>query len=226
VGEDAVVEYSSSSEMLFNKVLRDAEQFDLIHVHSLDWMLPELRRKYPGKKIVMHHHGQNLREDKSNDTLSRTMLANLILYATPDLKQYLPHEAKYLPNPIDESLFKLSSYHGKGIIWPLCYERHIPYWRQVLEKFPDCVIWDRRMHPLPYWRMPGFWSSFEMEVSWKPETEYITGITNLTLSDLECLALGMKVFYWPSGEILTKFPEQHRTASVVKILRGFYEELV
>lgn len=222
LGNDPTVKYVGGD--LLGAVLRDARDFDVIHVHSLDWMLPKIREQYPEKTMIMHHHGQNLREDPA-EASKRSELVDKILFCTPDLKQYLPARAEYLPNLIDETLFKPASVAGLGTVFPHCYERHNPYIPQVLARFPDCFIFKRLNNPLPYWQIPGFLARFDTLISWKPEVDYEhSKFAVLTLTDLEMLALGHRVYYWHTGEIVTEFPFTHRTDYVISLMRRYYKE--
>ena len=73
--------------------------------------------------------------------------------------------------------------------------------------------------------MPGFLANFDMIISWKPEVDYEHArFPVLTLTDLEMLALGHKVYYWQTGEIATEFPFTHRTEYVISLMKRYYEE--
>mgnify|MGYP001558198822 CR=1 FL=1 len=224
IGEDPIVRYAGPD--LAGEIIKDAVNYDIIHLHAIDWILPALREKYPDKPIVMHHHGQNLRENVlvCNERLK---LADLVIYSTPDLATLLPDDAVWLPNIIDEQLFKPAHWAGRGTMFPFEYERHSPFVKQVLEKFPQAVIYNRMYRYVPYWRMPSLLSSFAELISWKPEVDYkSTAKMVLTLTDLEMLALGKAVYYWDRDFYITEFPEIHKTENVIPKLEELYARVL
>jgi hypothetical protein len=104
------------------------EQADVIHLHKVDddftlevnmpkagisrkFNIGELRKKFPGKKVVYHVHGHpyergNVEENAAN----YKALGGVVLCSTPDLEEmYRPHyeRAQYFPNcvPVDDVLY-------------------------------------------------------------------------------------------------------------------------
>jgi glycosyltransferase involved in cell wall biosynthesis len=80
--------------------------YDILHFHYFSlfpfgWDLPIW--KALGKKIVMHHHGDDIRNKGEGWLHAR--LANAILVSTPDLLAWSPR-AKWIPNPIDLGKFE------------------------------------------------------------------------------------------------------------------------
>lgn len=82
----------------FSKIVK---RYDIIHFHwntvvpfGLD--LPLWKRW--GKKIVIHHHGDDIRGKR--EPLLYSWLADAILVSTPDLLEWSP-DAVWIPNPID-----------------------------------------------------------------------------------------------------------------------------
>lgn len=205
---------------------RLADDFDLIHVHALDWILPALRGAHPKAKILLHHHGQNLREEDPAEAVRLSKLADAVLVSTPDLQKLIPG-SKWLPNPIDERLFKRTEYAGHGDLFPCDYVRTLPFVDEVRAAIPCVTVWIRWEYPMPYWEMPSFLSGFEREISWKPEVDYsATPEKVLSLTDLESLMLGKQVYYWMTKETVEGFPERHRIENVVKQLDQVYAGLL
>jgi glycosyltransferase involved in cell wall biosynthesis len=87
----------------FSKVVGD---YDVIHFHwssivPFGFDLPFWKRM--GKRIIMHHHGDDVRRKGEGRLYER--FADEILVSTPDLLKWSPH-AKWLPNPIDLELYQ------------------------------------------------------------------------------------------------------------------------
>lgn len=225
-GMDEATTYCGSAEGLAEQAVRRAPDFDVVHIHALDWLLPKIREIHPDAKIVLHHHGQNLREEDPATAQRLAKLADVVLVATPDLQKLIPGST-WLPNPIDERLFKKTEWQGYGDLFPVCYERTLPYVDQVKAAIPGVTCWIRWRNPVPYFEMPSFLSGFEREISWKPEVDYSAMPEKvLSLTDLESLMLGKQVYYWMTKETLEGFPERHRLENVVKQLDQVYEELL
>lgn len=82
----------------FSKVV---DRYDILHFHwntvipfGLD--LPLWKRR--GKRIIIHHHGDDVRGKGESPMYSR--FADAILVSTPDLLEWSP-DAVWIPNPID-----------------------------------------------------------------------------------------------------------------------------
>ncbi len=210
------------------EVVREAKPYDVVHIHILHWLIPMLRKAYPDKKLVIHHHGNNLREDRI-EGYHNSMEADLILYSTPDLKLYLPADSHWLPNPVDERIFHKSTAFPtelfKKVLYPLPYWRYRGTIKEVQARFPEAYIWARFMTPLPHAAMPGFLSQWGKVVEWKPDVEYERMDDRvLSMTALEALKLGCMVYYWPWGQWITEFPEEHLLENVIKRLNGYYQE--
>jgi len=75
------------------------KNYEVYHIHNtrkLDLIVPKLY----GKKVIVHHHGTELRfHSKSIKFRIARDLADVNLVSTPDLLKHLP-EAYWVPNPI------------------------------------------------------------------------------------------------------------------------------
>lgn len=93
---------------VFKKILAG---YDIIHTYNTrfpnhpipyDYVLAKIRRK----KVVIHFHGSDLRL-RSNHLVTKMLFTNkTLLVSTPDLLQYCPKRAIWLPNPVEPKLFK------------------------------------------------------------------------------------------------------------------------
>jgi glycosyltransferase involved in cell wall biosynthesis len=128
-------------DIFYQYCLKEADTYDIIHVHSVEGMVLKLRKKYGNKKkIILHYHGTDLRgaykKRRSLDfrlkrfgvriknrlvllrngytgSLQHTVqkLSDAVLVSTPDLAK-LADNSIYLPNPIDTELFNKNNKNG------------------------------------------------------------------------------------------------------------------
>lgn len=76
---------------------------DLVHVHYA--RAPSWVAMFSGKRYIIHCHGDDIRHGYNYLTKVSLSKASLVLFATPDLSQYI-HGSVYLPTPIDSKFFK------------------------------------------------------------------------------------------------------------------------
>jgi len=84
-------------------VFREALHADVIHVHSLDKVVPLL--SLLGCRVVLHYHGSDIR-GRWMERKQYWECADRILVSTRNLLEGAPKHAKYQPNPIDVDRFK------------------------------------------------------------------------------------------------------------------------
>ena len=94
-----------SAKVFKFKTLLMSRKYDIIHVHSLDEIIPILKLLYPKKKVIIHYHGTDTR-GKWKERKNYWEKADRVLVSTPDLLQGAPNHVIYLPNPVDTELFK------------------------------------------------------------------------------------------------------------------------
>lgn len=78
-----------------------AENYDIFHFHwssAVPFGIDLPIWKSLGKKIVLHHHGDDIRQ--RGEAIFFTKFANHIFVSTPDLLEWSPR-AIWIPNPID-----------------------------------------------------------------------------------------------------------------------------
>ncbi|HLG37393.1 MAG TPA: hypothetical protein VI338_04605 [Nitrososphaera sp.] len=89
------------------KAIGQARDYDIVHVHSLYKIIPEIRSKYAEKKLVLHYHGSEARkETKDSVQLDAEQDSNAVIGSTTDLKPYVGNDMIYVPNPIDIDHFR------------------------------------------------------------------------------------------------------------------------
>lgn len=77
---------------------------DVVHVHSLDRVVPWIKRIY-GKPVVMHYHGTDI-GGRWAEKRPRWSRADFVAVSTPNLLEGAPTGAAYVPNPIDTDIFR------------------------------------------------------------------------------------------------------------------------
>lgn len=87
--------------LLFDIVKR-ARGCDLVHVHTIDKVVPIL--KLLGFRVVLHYHGTDIR-GRWEDKKRYWSKADAVLVSTRDLLINAPEAARYQPNPIDTEVF-------------------------------------------------------------------------------------------------------------------------
>ena len=96
--------YPEGPARFFARAIWMAQPADLVHVHSLDRVVPWLKRLY-AKPVVMHYHGTDI-EGRWREKEGRWRRADYIAVSTPNLLDGAPSDAVYVPNPVDTDLFR------------------------------------------------------------------------------------------------------------------------
>lgn len=178
-----------------NHVAKKAEDYDVIHVHSLYKIIPDLRKKYRNKKIILHYHGSEVRGKYIEDKRKEAELASdFILGSTPDLVNYVQN-LRYVPNPIDTDHFRPIDHVKSGKA--LTIKTHLTDIPRAIEhiKFQgldlEIDIIDRTINPIEYSKMPSYLAGYDLYV----DIRWIEGILlkNLSKTALESLACGLQV---------------------------------
>ena len=199
------------------KALRMAGRYDLLHIHSFDKILPLLRITYRKKPIVLHYHGDDIR-DRWSQRKRYWSKSDTILVSTPDLLDGAPEMVVYLPNPVDTEHFKPSSQREIGA--SLYFDKHDP--RENIswpKKVAKCYNLELHIceRNIPYLELPGFLGKFDYYI----DRNYIP---SLSKTALEALACGLKVVNWKE-EIVEGLPEENDPARVIEKLWNIYESI-
>ena len=181
--------------------VKAAKNYDIIHIHSLFKIVPELRRKYKDKRIILHYHGSEVRGKEDNVDpirLDAEHKSDVILVSTPDLLNYVKNEkAQYFPNPVDTEHFKKPSFSvspEKSLM--IVYNRMDMQWTTDYlsnNNFNPAsyTIIDRSSNPILYSQLPTVLQQYSIYV----DIKYIDGLllTSLSKTAIEALACGLKV---------------------------------
>ena len=219
---------SSDGKSFIKHAIKQAEKFDVIHVHSLYKIIPDLRRKYRDKIIVLHYHGSEARKE-SKDLVQEEAeeMSDVLVGSTSDLARFVGSGMKYIPNPIDTDHFAPSRVHeassekaftfkttGADVEWVIQHLRN-----NGIDTIIQVI--DRQANPIPYSQMPQVMNQYAVYVDLK----HIGGVLLQAPSKtaLECLGCGLKVLNYRL-ELVEKFPEEHRPQKVAAQVLELYRK--
>lgn len=211
---------------LIKIAIKKAKNFEIIHLHDLFEFIPELKKKYPEKKIVLHYHGTKLRNTPKQKRKDFEKNADMILVSTLDLLSFV--NGYYLPIPVDVEHFSPRTIPANNlalgfIITTESEERFAKILKDHNLKVNLKTV-TRKKDPVLYKEMPDFLSDFEYYLDHK----LIYGTKPgpfLSTTGLQALALGMKVINY-EYEIIKGLPREHHPDKVVETLNGIYEKII
>jgi hypothetical protein len=205
-----------------------AEQYEAIHVHSLYKIIPELRKRYPKKKLVLHYHGSEARkETKDSVQYNAEQDSDAVVGSTDDLKPYVGNAMIHVPNPIDTDHFKpgLDS-HGsrEGAFTFRTTGADVEWVLQYLKDngidMPVDVL-DRQDYPIPYSLLPRTLARYSLYVDLKHIGGTLLHAPSKTA--LECLACGLQVLDH-SLKYSRDLPDEHRPETVASKVLEIYHK--
>jgi hypothetical protein len=219
----------ADGKSFLNAALKKAEEYDVVHVHSLFKIVPELKRKYGRKKLVLHYHGSEARKQTKEQIQKQAEeMCDVVIGSTRDLEQFTNSKMIYVPNPIDTEHFSHSGSHhsrdgkaftfkttGSDIAWVM---RHLA--ENGIGVSVDVL--DRQASPIPYSDMPGVISRYDVYVDMK----YIqnTLLQALSKTALECLACGLRVLDHKL-DYVEMLPSEHQPGKVAQDILQIYDKL-
>ena len=202
--------YPDGAARFFARALWMARSADLVHVHSLDRVVPWLKRLY-SKPVVMHYHGTDV-EGRWREKEARWKKAEYIAVSTPNLLEGAPPNAVYIPNPVDTDLFR-----------PIPGERDpnsAVSFRYGMDAEAEAVAKRHGLNlvMLERWsvrhdQMPQTLSNFGYYIDMRKPPDRVVA-RSVGKAALEALATGCKVIDW-EGKIIEGFPAEHDAKSVV-----------
>jgi hypothetical protein len=215
---------------------RIAPEFGIIHTHGIYENIPELRKIFPKKVLIVHYHGSDIADCKNNEfRLKCVKDADAVLCSTPDLMKYAendPVPAYYIPNAVDQSVFKpmpeVQKETNNAMLQVMCYIDLPRLEKYLKENCPwKYEIYDREEHQVPLFDMAKVYNKYSKLIdckiykytkNGKPEPAY-------SKAGLEALACGLEVFNY-EGNIVKGLPEQHTLKYQAETLISIYTELV
>jgi Glycosyltransferase Family 4 len=207
-------------------VTRESVNYDVIHVHSLYKIIPELRKKSTDKKLVLHYHGTEART-RNNDPVKEEAedKADIIIGSTDDLKEFVSN-IHYAPNPVDTEHFKPCNNPNSTKAFTIKTARGDVQWvlnyikRNNIDLQVDVL--DREVRPIPYSELPNILRQYRIYI----DVKYIDGMLLKAMSKtgLESLACGLAVLNYES-KFVEKLPDQHKPNVAAEKMLQIYRSI-
>jgi glycosyltransferase involved in cell wall biosynthesis len=215
------VAYPDGAARFFLRALDMARSANLVHVHSLDRVVPWLKRLY-GKPVVMHYHGTDI-EGRWGEKEGRWKKADFLAVSTPNLLEGAPNSAVFVPNPVDTDLFKAS---GATRIPRSALSFHYGMdadAEEAAKRLGLSLTWLDRW-AVPHAKMPEVLSKCEYYIDMRRPPQHIPA-RSIGRAALEALACGCKVVDW-SGKVMEGLPPEHQADNVAAKWHDVYERLL
>jgi hypothetical protein len=206
--------------------MKEAKDYDVVHVHTLYKIIPDLRKKYRDKKLVLHYHGSEAR-DRQSDPLREEAesKADVVIGSTADLKEFVSASMAHVPNPVDTEHFTPGD-GSNGRAFTIRTTRGDTQW--VLDYLKSnnvdlhVEVVDREASPIPYAQVPAFLRQYKTYV----DIKYIDGrlLRAMSKTGLESLACGLSVLNHEL-KYLQGLPEEHRPEVAAGKMLGIYEAI-
>jgi glycosyltransferase involved in cell wall biosynthesis len=213
--------YGDRPARFFARALLMARSADVVHIHSLDRIVPWLRRLYWGKPLVIHYHGTDI-EGRWKEKENRWKSADAIVCSTPNLLEGAPPTAVHIPNPVDTDVF-----HPLGVDRAPRSALSFRYGmdseaEQVANRLGLELTWLERWGVL-HEKMPETLSRFAYYIDLRRPPGHHEA-RSVGKAALEALACGCKVVDW-SGKTLQGLPDENRPENVAAKWHELYQGL-
>ncbi len=198
--------YDDGPAAFFARALLMARKAEIVHVHSLDRIVPWVKRFYPSKPVVMHYHGTDI-EDRWGAKQRRWARADLVVYSTPNLSDGAPPSAMHLPNPVDTDLF----YPREAARDPkaaLSFRYGMDGEAEVAAKGRSLELTLVDRWSVQHAEMPALLSRFTYFIDLRKPPGHVQA-ESVGKAALEALACGCRVIDW-AGNVIEGLPAEHR----------------
>jgi glycosyltransferase involved in cell wall biosynthesis len=213
--------YSDGPALFFARALLMARSADLVHVHSLDRLVPWVKWLYD-RPVVLHYHGTDI-EGRWAEKESRWAKADFIAVSTPNLLERAPSSAVYVPNPVDTDIFKQSgrsSDPNSAISFRYGMDAEA---EATARKLGLALTWVDRWS-VPHEKMPELLSRFSYYIDMRKPPEHAEA-RSVGKAALEALACGCRVVDW-AGKVIEGLPAENDPVNVAARWREVYLGLV
>lgn len=202
-----------STDGFYANVLQQAENYDVIHVHFMWWLVPQLRQLYPDKIIAIHYHGGDVRRAKNLEELVEAQkYANYLFSSGNEVYEMVPNSIM-LPQIIDTDNFnKKQKGKGKFLIYYKMMDFDLIKKMLVELNIKEVDLINRDENFRPHKEMKELYQNYSTYV----DIRYSSGklLKALSKTALECLACGLKVIDW-NGKIHEKLPDEHTPEKIM-----------
>ena len=201
--------YPEGPARFFARAVWMGRSADLVHVHSLDRVVPWLKRLY-AKPVVMHYHGTDI-EGRWREKEGRWRRADYIAVSTPNLLDGAPSDAVYVPNPVDTDLFRPAQVEpspNSAVSFRYGMDAEAEAMAKMLGL--DLAWLDR--WSVGHRQMPETLSRYAYYVDMRKPPGHPTA-RSLGKAALEALACGCRAVDW-QGNVIEGLPPEHDPRSV------------
>lgn len=213
--------YGDGAATFFARALIMARRADVVHVHSLDRIVPWLKAVY-GKPVVMHYHGTDIK-GRWGEKEGRWRRADYVAVSTPNLLEGGPPSAVCVPNPVDTGLF---SPHGSpadprsAVSFRYGMDREA---EAAAAKLGLTLTWLDRWS-VPYVQMPETLSRFAYYIDMRKPPRHAEA-RSVGKAALEALACGLRVVNW-EGTVIEGLPPENEPLTVASKWNEVYAQLL
>ncbi len=213
--------YPDGAAHFFLRALWMARSADLVHVHSLDRIVPWIKTVY-GKPVVLHYHGTDI-EGRWKEKEARWRRADRVAVSTPNLLEGGPATAVHIPNPVDTDLFRPTAGRrdptsAVSFRYGMDAEAEGVAKRLGLE-----LTWLDRWS-VKHDKMPEVLSRFAYFIDMRRPPGHIEA-RSVGKAALEALACGLKVVDW-TGAVVEGLPSENEPLNVAARWHQIYGELL
>jgi len=209
--------YPDGAARFFSRALWMSRSADVVHVHSLDRVVPWLKWLY-SKPVVMHYHGTDI-EGRWREKKGRWSRADYVAVSTPNLLEGAPSNAVHIPNPVDTDLFRpMPGDRDPNSALSFRYGMDAEAEAIARKLGLNLVLLER--WSVRYEQMPQTLSRYGYYIDMRKPPDHRVA-RSVGKAALEALACGLKVIDW-EGHVIEAFPEGHAPKSVAATWNGIY----
>lgn len=213
--------YPDGVARFYLRATRLAAGADVVHVHSLDRIVPWIKRLY-AKPIVMHYHGTDI-EGRWEEKRARWRKADYVAVSTPNLLEGAPSTAVHVPNPVDTDIFRPAPGErdpNSAVSFRYGMDSEA---EAVAMKLGLTLSWLERWS-VQHSRMPEVLSKYAYYIDLRKPPSHAVA-RSVGKAALEALACNCKVVDW-NGDILSGLPPENDPRNVAARWNAVYMRLL
>jgi glycosyltransferase involved in cell wall biosynthesis len=213
--------YDDGPTSFFLRALRMSRHADVVHVHSLDRIVPWVKRLW-GRPVVLHYHGTDI-EGRWSDKRPRWSRADYIAVSTPNLLVGAPPGAVHVPNPVDTDLFRpmgVPRDPNSAVSFHYGMDSEA---EDAAKRFGLALTWMDRWS-VKHEEMPGVLSKYSYYIDMRKPPAHAVA-RSIGKAALEALACGCSVVDW-SGAVIKGLPQENEPRRVAAKWNETYRALL